>query len=221
MNTKFFRALLSGIAVYSVLLATPVQGVTLVNLTTEGASIGDGNATCPGQPYFRYAGGKPEVFGGSADPAYPSPDLVSFANTPPSIQGSVDYDIPMNNGRFVDSFNLQNTRSVCYAVISFRARHSGDIPSNDILVLGHVQSGGSPLTEVARVFDPGATPATQTYAFDATGRTLLSQLTGVFLDKTPLDSILDVFLQDDTKVDFIKLWVWYGPNCSETSDPTC
>jgi hypothetical protein len=221
MDAELNRTLLSGIVVCSLLLATPVQGRTLVNLTSTGATLAAGNDACPEQPYFRYVGGKPDNFKSPADPAYPSPDLVSFMTTPPSVQGIIDYDVPMANGRFGDSFNLQNTRSVCYALIKFRAKQSFGGASNDGLTIGHVESGGSPFTVVAQVIDPGAPPFIQTYAFDATGRTLLSDITGVLLNKTPLDSILDVYLQDDTKIDFIQLWVWYGPNCSETSPPTC
>jgi hypothetical protein len=233
MNTRFLPTLLNGIIVYGVLLATPVQAQLpvqpqppvqpqkLVNLTTTGATIAAGNAVCPDQPFYLYSGGKPDNFSPPPDPAYPSPDLVTFMTTPPSVQGIVDYDEPMNNGRFGDSFNLQNTRSVCYAVIRFRAKHTGDIPHNDGLTIGHVGSGGSPFTVVASVTNPGATSSTQTYALNATGRAKLSEITGVFLDKTPLDSVLDVYLQDDTMIDFFSLWVWYGPNCSEVSPPTC
>jgi len=220
MNIQnLFRTLISGIVVYGVLLATPVWADNLVNLTSTGASIADGNAACPDQPYFRYVGGDPDNFSNPTDPAYPSPDLATLLITPPSIQGVVDYDVAMNNGRFGDSFNLQNTRSVCYAVIKFRAKNTGDVPSTDGLTIGHVESGGSPFTVVAQVLEPGALPLTQTYAFDATGLALLSGITG---GTTPLDSILDVYLQDDAEIDFITLWVWYGPVPSCGGNPsTC
>lgn len=207
---KFFRTLLSGITVYGVLLATPVHARTLVNLTPIGASILAGNLACPDQPYFRYVGGKPDLFSGPADPAFPSPDLVTLMTTPIREGGIVNYDVLMNNGVFGDSFNLQNTRSVCYAVIRFGAKDTGDIPGNDSLSIGHVGVGGSPFTTVARVDDPGfpPLPVIQTYAFTAAGRALLSGITG---GTSPLDSVLDVHLQDDTKIDFIQLWVWYDP----------
>ena len=117
LTPKSLGTLLSRVVVYGVLLATPVQGRTLVNLTSTGASIAAGNAACPDQPYFRYVGGKPDNFDGPTDPVYPSPDLVTFMSTTPSVQGIVKYDFTMGNGRFGDRFNLQNTRSVCYAVI--------------------------------------------------------------------------------------------------------
>lgn len=228
LTPKFFCALLSGIVVYGVLLATPVQARTpehRINLTTQGASIAAGNANCKGQPYFRYVGGKPDLFSGPDDPAYPSPNLVNYMNNQGG--GIVDYDVPVHNGRFGDSFNLQNTRSVCYAVIQFRMRDNGfGDATNDALHIGHVENNGT-FTTVAQVLFLGTPPQTpgvlHTYAFTPNGRNLLSLITGRDnpSTNTPLDSVLDIYLQDDTEIDFIMLWVWYGPNCSEVNPAAC
>ena len=132
-----------------------------------------------------------------------------------------DYDVSMVDDKFGDSFNLQTTRSVCYALISFRVGNTGPDNNNVGLTFGHVETGGSPFTMVAQVITPSGIPQFQTYALDATGRGLLSLITGTFLDKTPLDSRLDVYLQDDSMIDFIQILIWYGPNCGEVSPPSC
>jgi hypothetical protein len=183
---------------------------TLKNLTTVGASVADGDKACPDQPYYLYSGGKPDNFGGPADPAYPSPNLMAFI---PSGGPSVAYDVPMVNGRFGDSFNLQNTRGVCYAVIQFKAQSSNGGSTNDGLTFGHVNNGGLPFDVVAQVINPGAVTTVQSYALTAAGRSLLSQQTGWGLNKTPQQSVLDLYLQDDTKLDFFRMFIWYGPHC--------
>jgi hypothetical protein len=198
-------------------LLSPIsQAQELRNLTTVGASIAAGNAACPDQAYYRYVGGKKDNFAGVQDPAYPSPDLITFMTVPPSVQGYVDYDIRMQDGRLGDTFNLQNTRSVCHALIEFKAKSSAGLFSNDGLTLGHLEPGGTVFNQVASIGNPGGTTASQTYAFDAAGLGLLSQLTGVNLDKTVQQSILDLYLQDDTKLDYFQLYVWYGKNCRQT-----
>jgi Ca2+-binding RTX toxin-like protein len=96
----------------------------------------------------------------------------------------------------------------------FRAQDSGGIPGNDALTIGHVTNAGT-LNVAAQVIHPGAGDL-QAYEFNSTGLTLLSNITS---GPTPLDSILDIFLQDDTMLDFIQLWVWYGPGVT-TPPPT-
>ncbi len=187
-----------------------------MHLTPTGAAIADGDKACPDQPYYLYSGGKKDNFALPADSAYPSPNLTAFI---PAGGPSVACDTPMADGRFGDSFNLQNTRSVCYAIIQFKAKTSNGGSSNDGLTFGHVEPGGAPFDVVGQVIFPGAVNAVQSYALDATGRSLLSLQTGVLLDKTPDQSIFDLYLQDDTKLDFFKLYVWYGPNC--TANGSC
>jgi hypothetical protein len=183
---------------------------TLKNLTPVGATIADGDKACPDQPYYLYSGGKPDNFVGTADAAYPSPNLVAFI---PAGGSTVAYDAPMVNGRFGDSFNLQNTRGVCYAVIQFKAQSTNGGSTNDGLTFGHVNPGGSPFDIVAQVINPGAVPNVQSYALTAAGRNVLSGQTGWGLNRTPAQSVLDLYLQDDTKLDFFRMFVWYGPHC--------
>lgn len=202
---------------WMLVLTGPVGKLT--NLTKTGSTVNAGNAACPDQPYYLYSGGKSDNFAAPPDLAYPSPDLVTFMGS--SVQGNVNYDVSMDNGRFGDSFNLQNDRSVCYAVIQFRAKQTGDIPSNDGLTFGHIQTGGAPFNVVGQVINPGGTTAIQHYALDATGLKLLSTQTGYFAPTTttPSDSVFDVYLQDDTEIDFFRMFVWYGPNCAQPGGP--
>jgi hypothetical protein len=190
--------------------AANASGPGLKNLTTVGASIADGDKACPDQPYYLYSGGKPDNFAGPTDLAYPSPNLAAFI---PAGGQTVAYDVPMADGRFGDSFNLQNTRGVCYAVIQFKAQASNGGSQNDGLTLGHVNNGGSPFDIVAQVINPGALPNVQSYALTAAGRNLLGAQTGWGGGKTPAQSVLDLYLQDDTKLDFFRMFVWYGPRC--------
>jgi len=204
------QALLFGAAIVTI-IATPVaQAQTLINLTTVGATVAEGDLACPAQPFYLYSGGKQDNFVTPADVAYPSPNLVAFI---PGGGPTVAYDTPMINGRFGDSFNLQNTRSVCYAIIQFKAKSTDGGSTNDGLTFGHVGPGGTPFTVVGQIINPGITTTFQSYALNATGRALLSTQTGVGLDKTPEQSILDLYLQDDTMLDFFRLYVWYGPSC--------
>lgn len=182
--------------------------VKLLNLTPKGATVADGDRACPNQPYYLYSGGKPDNFAAPADLAYPSPNLVQFI---PAGGATVAYDTPMSDGRFGDSFNLQNTRGVCYAVIQFKTQVSSGGSQNDGLTMGHLGNGGAPFGIVAQVINPGT--ATHSYALDAAGRSLLSQQTGWGMNKSPQDSVFDFYLQDDTKLDFFRMFVWYGPHC--------
>jgi hypothetical protein len=209
VNPLLFSAILA-----ANVAAPAAQAQSLVNLTSAGASVADGNKACPDQPYYLYSGGKRDNYVAPADRAYPSPNLVAFI---PPGGPTVAYDTPMVNGRFGDSFNFQNTRSVCYAVIQFKATVTSVGATNDGLTFGHVDPGGAPFNVVGQVIYPGnpATPGVQSYALDANGRALLSVQTGIGLNKTPDQSILDLYLQDDTMLDFFRIYVWYGPNCAD------
>jgi hypothetical protein len=55
---------------------------------------------------------------------------------------------------------------------------------------------------------PGPNPVTRTWSFNAAGLSALSTITG---SSSPNSSVLDIYLQDDTTVDHIMLWVWYHP----------
>ena len=185
----------------------------LSNLTAVGASLIAGDAACPNQHYFLYSGGKPDNFAAPNDPTYPSQSLSAYLNT---LSGPfADYDQALIGGKFGDSFNLQNQRGVCYAVLMFRAQVGvgSSLPLNE-LVVGHVDPTLNQFTQVAKV-SAGIWPiGTQSYAFTLAGRNSLGTLTGWGLNAAPADSILDILFRDSGKIDFLRLYVWYGPNCS-------
>jgi hypothetical protein len=211
-GTKLLRSLF----LCALFLATPAFA-GLTGLTTEtlplNTLITNANASCPNQPFFVYSGGDPDNFADSDDPAYPSPNLAAFMA---SAGGSVvDYDGPMLDDRFGDSFNLQNGRSVCYALIRLTIRCAGSsLCSTDGLSIG--QMDAFTFHAIAGISDPDLfNPGPQTYSFtgvagDGSGVGLdgLSMITG---GPTPVDSILDIYLQDDAEIDSIRLWVWYNP----------
>lgn len=164
------------------------------------------NRLCPEQTYFRYVGGHADKFGGAADPSYPSANLAALTNTQAL---RIDYDTPMTDDWFGDSFNLQNGRRVCHALLRVTFQKNGG--TNDTLVVGHVSSGVFASPRAAQVNYPGApgtTAVTYLWAFDATGIAELSNITSA---STPEDAVLDFYVEDDTAVDNIRLWVWYHP----------
>jgi hypothetical protein len=118
----------------------------------------------------------------------------------------------MLDDRFGDSFNLQNGRSVCYALIRFEVECGGSaLCSTDGLGIGHADA--FTYHGIAGVSSPELfTTGPQTYSFTSgtpgVGLDGLSIITG---GPTPIDSVLDVYLQDDANIDFIRLWVWYNP----------
>ena len=185
---------------------------TLKHLTLQGNTVAAGNAACPNQPYYLYSGGKPDGYAAVEDQAFPSAPLVSLI----SASKLVAYDSPAVNKQFGDSFNLQHTRGVCYALVQFRVKSNQTDSANDGLTLGHVTNSSQPFAVVAQVINPAALGpgVLQSYALDATGRNLLSAQTGWGMDKTRDQSVLDVYLQDDTALDFFRIFVWYGPNCT-------
>jgi hypothetical protein len=184
--------------------------------TIEDA-IAAGNAACPGQPYYRYVGGIPDNYAPPADSAYPSHNLAAFIASQHAGPNQ-PYDVPIQNKRFGDSFNLQNTRGVCYAVIQYQAKSSNTGSDNDGLTIGHVNDNLT-FTVAAQIINPANLSGI--YAFDKTGLALLSNITGFDLGRTPPGSILDIYLQDDTEIDFVMLWIWYGPNCGEITPNAC
>ena len=201
MRTIASLVMASATALTIVALPAPAQAQTLVNLTTKKASVGAGNKACPKSDYYLYSGGKADAFAGGSDLSYPSPNLLAFI---PGGGPRVDYDVAMLDGRFGDSFNLQNNRTVCHAVIEFQAQTV--IGTNDGLHFGHVQAGGAPFNIVGSVIPPAAITGVQRYALDATGLALLSAQTS---NSNPLDTIFDLYVQDDTTIDYFKLYVWY------------
>jgi hypothetical protein len=174
----------------------------LTNLTKVGNKIADGNAACPGSSYYLYAGGYNDNFAGATEAGYPSPgELAYFALFTNAV---LPYDASIDNAFWGDSFNLQNSRSVCYALVQFRVKPTGDLPSNDFLSMVHFHPDGATNDPIAKVGYPGAVTGIQTYALDATGLAALSTVTG------SASAVFDAVMEDDSSIDFFNLYVWYA-----------
>jgi len=209
-QTKLAAIALTALAAY---VGPVVQAQTLNHLTTIDNTVAAGDAKCPDQPFYLYSGGKKDNYAAPADSVYPRPELAAFVATCPTMS----YDPKTSNACQRDSFNLQNTRSVCHAIIEFKTKFTGDVPGNDGFSIGHVDGAGT-FQSVAGMSNPySVTTGVQRFSLDDAGLALLSVQTGVNMDKTPQDSVLDLFAQDDFKVDYFHIWVWYGKNCAETA----
>lgn len=143
----FLSAALMGCA-----LAPSAQAQTLINLTTANATIADGDRLCPQSTRYKYMGGHADDFQGGADAAYPSPALVAYLA--PYWPTTQPYDLWQNNKVVADSFALQYNRSVCHAIIKFKAKRTGDYAVNDQLTIGHIGGGGTSFSLVAQVIKP-------------------------------------------------------------------
>jgi hypothetical protein len=182
--------------------AAEAKKPTLVNLTKVGNKIADGNAACPETSYFLYSGGYEDNFAGNAEPAYPSVGEKAYFDTFPNAV--LPYDSSIDNAFWGDSFTLQNSRNICHAIVQFRVRATGDLPSNDFLSMVHFNTDGT-YYKVASVEYPALLTGIQSYALDAIG---LANLAAVTHD--PVAPIFDPVMEDDTAMDFFRLYVWYA-----------
>ena len=187
----------------------PVNGLTnLTPVETVDVGIATGDKTCPNQPYFRYAGGKPDNFAAPADTSYAGAGLGTFMSGLSAPRSH--YDTVTPDRQFGESFNLEDKRRVCYAMLHVGLDDNNALASNDRLNIGRA-SGATFSPLAAQVVHPGAPgpgPVAPTWAFNAAGITALSTITG---SSSPNNAVLDIFLQDDTTIDHMMLWVWYHP----------
>jgi hypothetical protein len=184
---------------------------TLTDVPNVDEGIATGDKTCPSQPYFRYVGGDPDNFAAPADTSYAGTNLTAYMGT--FANAHAHYDTTTPDLIFGESFNLEDKRKVCYAMLQMGLDELNGLASNDTLSIGRA-SAGPPRTfspsagQVTRPGAPGPGPVTRTWAFSAAGLTALSTITG---SANPNDSVLDIFMQDDTAIDYMTLWVWYHP----------
>ena len=186
------------------------ETTNLVPAGTADEAVAAGDEKCPDQPYFRYAGGNPDNFAGPVDPAYRSTNLALFDSGPHS-----SYDDTSSNRWFGDSFDLEDKRLVCHVVIRMKMKQNHGLASNDNLYIGHVENGNALptvfTTAIASAYfptGPGPGPVTRVWTLNSAGLTALSAITGA---ANPNDAVLDFYVQDDTTIDHIMLWVWYDP----------
>jgi hypothetical protein len=168
--------------------------------SSQRSAIKHGNRVCNHKPYFRYVGGERDGYAAPADATYPSPNLAALSSGEPRRH----YDQDLRDQIFGDSFNLQYDQFVCHAVLRIETMHSGDNPANDTMLLGHASSDGT-FTTAARLDQPGSGSGVWHLSNESTR--MLTDMT--MSASTPEEAVLDVFVEDDTKVDYLMLWVWY------------
>lgn len=180
-------------------------GGTVVDTIFFVSDVEDGECVPhPGAPYFLYSGGVKDTFASPPDPAYPSPALLAFMTC---AGGPIlNYDVPMINARFGDSFCLQENRTVCKAELRYRVRSTGDNPSNDVLNLMHANGGCAAPTIVATILTP-LLNGSYVHTLTATEIGNLNTLLG---SGVPGAGTLDIYLEDDTEIDYVTLQVWYN-----------
>jgi hypothetical protein len=181
---------------------------SLTDVPNVDEGIATGDKTCPSQPYFRYVGGDPDSFGAPADTSYTGTNLTAFMGGITTAR--THYDTTTSDRIFGESFNLEDKRKVCYAMLQVGLDDLNGLATNDTLNIGRASGGTfSPFAgQVTHPGAPGPGPVTRTWAFSAAGLTALSTITG---SPNPHDSVVDIYMQDDTAIDYMTLWVWYQP----------
>lgn len=113
------------------------------------------------------------------------------------------YDDNRVNMIFADSFKLRSCR-VCYATLELGVKHYQDIWTNDILYVQAAPYSPNGISFIyANLWAP-TDPNPKPLSFALPTAALNS-----YLMTGPLQPSLDVFMQDDSDVDFAKLTVWY------------
>lgn len=126
-----------------------------------------------------------------------SPELAAFVAGKPLKS----YDDQSVNKWFADSFRLRNCR-ICHAVLQVRVRHYNiDTFGNDAII-----AGLAPYTNPNTVFlNVGLWPGPQTKNYILP----VNALNQYIVQDNPLPTFLDVRIQDDSDVDYARLFVWY------------
>lgn len=141
-----------------------------------------------------------DAFNPPGTPATLSPALAAYFSGKP-LKG---YDDKRVNIVFADSFKLRNCR-ICYATLELGVRHDQDLWTNDML---YVQGGPYSQTGVSFIYTGIWAPT------DPNSKTLslalpTAALNNYLFSTSTIPTFLDVFAQDDTDFDFVKLSVWY------------
>jgi len=131
--------------------------------------------------------------------ASPSAALLAYIGT----HARKGYNNPAVNTYFGDSFKLHNCR-VCYATITAKVQHGGDVWTNDSLTVGVAPFGGPATVFVSGlIWPPNTNPTTLTWVVPAV------PLTTYLMSGSLPPKYLDVFAQDDTDFHSATLSVWY------------
>jgi len=148
-----------------------------------------------------YIHGLQDNFAPGPDPTTPSPALAAYLG-PLANPATYDYNAP--NNHFGDSFRICGCKT-CGGTLEVRVRHtnSTDIGSNDGITVGAAPFNG-PRAVSALVWAAGDPPVkTLTFNLDP------GKLAEILCAQKPDSQWLDVYVQDDTTIDYIKLTLYH------------
>lgn len=194
--------------------ATPISTPTSVPRPTPTPTSTPGpEAPCENATSATFEAGNNDNFTGTSEPTSPSADLQVVLSQYAS--GTRDFDELMSNRVFGHTFTALPTGIVA-ATLELHLRGRPDIPSNDALSLELV-GGITPFGWARRISDLPEAGGTWNVDQDAVFTLDLAALPlagGGFTDILPnvnLDQALDVYIQDDTAVDYMILTVLACP----------
>ena len=141
-----------------------------------------------------------DAFSPPGNPVTLSPALAASLSGKP-LKG---YDDSRVNMVFADSFRLRNCR-VCYATLEISVRHDQDAWTNDMLYVQAAPYSPSGVSFIyTGIWNPTTpNPKTLTLALPT------AALNNHLFSTSTMPTFLDVFAQDDTDFDYVKLSVWY------------
>jgi hypothetical protein len=187
---------------------------------SQALEAGDGlkaapAATLPAQcPIHVITAGVPDNFApGNPEVASPSPSLqhvltgVTFAT----------FDSTVPNQGFATTLQLPRCGCIVGAKLEFRAKALNDNPTNDVLTLGfsgltNFPRWNSSFTALAgHPWTSGTAPTT--FTLDLAALPTVSGSTISLLSALQTNRYLDVYVEDDTSIDYIKL-TYTMCNCS-------
>jgi hypothetical protein len=176
------------------LLAT----LTLAPLALAQAPMRDGNVARKCSITTVYLKGVNDNFASPADPTHPSPALAAFiANLHP-----VGYDVDQPNHAFGDSFRLCACET-CSARLEIRVKKTShaDNPKNDDIYVGVAPFATGQRIVDGRIWttDSPEPPKTLTYDLDP------AKLSALLCHER--EPWLDVYIEDDTVVDWMRLTI--------------
>jgi hypothetical protein len=156
--------------------------------------------------YSEYIGGKADNFAAPVETPTKSPGLQQFFSS--NHLTSRNYDEPGVNKAFGQSFFIKCCK-VCRAELEIRVKNEGEISSNDAITIGQ-----APFTGVRAAagfiwqapFVPGAGTGTPIKTMNIPLSP--AALNSYILNSNGCQVPLDIYVQDDTSLDYVKLKIW-------------
>ncbi len=161
--------------------------------------VADPVSACPVVTVYTH--GKMDAFAPPDDPTTPSAALTAFLGATRS-----QYDTPGCNRHFGDSFPVSCLRcQFCDAKVEIHlkpcAADSG--PTNDDYVIGVAPFTAAGTIASGRIWPPGVTPSEKILVV-----TLPAAKLNALLCKAPRPGTLDVYVEDDTIVDWVRVTLY-------------